>query len=141
MLQNKVILIVIIAVAASLAGGIATFAIGLPGLTCAGVAGTTRTFTVVADLKGYNDSVDHQFPWPVISANRCDTVVIKVVNDDTQTHGFAIDYYATRGTEIQGQQSVSFQFLATKTGQFRMYCIVPCTVHFPWMQHGQLNVT
>lgn len=140
MLQSKLIILIVIAVGASLAGGIATFAIGLPGLTCAGVAGATHTFTIVADLTGYNDSMHHQFPWPVIRVNRCDTVLIRIVNNDTQTHGFAIDYYAARGTEVQGQQSVSFQFQASKTGQFRMYCIVPCTVHSPWMQNGQLNV-
>lgn len=133
--------IIVVVVAASLAGGVLTFAIGLPNSPCSGVTGSTRSFTVIADSSGYNDSKDHQAPWPVITVNRCDTVSIKITNTDTQTHGFAIEFYAVRGTEIQGGgQSVSFQFLASKMGQFRMYCIVPCTVHLLYMQHGQLNV-
>ncbi len=132
--------ILIIGVAGTLGGGIMTFAIGLPSSPCSGMAGSTRSFTIIANLEGFNDSVSHQGSWPVMSVNRCDTVVIKVVNADTQTHGFAVSYYAAKGTEIQGQQSQSVTFLAAKTGQFRAYCIVYCTVHYA-MQSGLLTVT
>jgi heme/copper-type cytochrome/quinol oxidase subunit 2 len=67
-------------------------------------------------------------------------VLIKLVNADTQTHGFAIDLYAIRGTEIQGGQSLTVQFLASKAGQFRIYCNVPCSVHWS-MLYGSLNVS
>ncbi len=117
-----------------------TFAIGLPGSPCAGIPGSTRSFTIIANLEGFNDSASHQGSWPIMSVHRCDTVVIKVVNTDTQSHGFAVSYYAVKGMEIQARQSQSVTFLATKTGEFRAYCIVYCTVH-PVMQNGLLSVT
>ncbi len=132
--------LIIVAVAGTLGGGIMTFAIGLPSSPCAGITGLTRHFTIVANSDGYNDSRSHQGPWPVISVHRCDTVVINVVNTDTQTHGFAVDYYAVKGMEIQGQQSQSVEFLASRTGQFRVYCNVFCTAHI-YMQNGSLSVT
>ena len=131
--------IVILAVAGTLGGGIMTFAIGLPGSPCPGIAGPTRSFTIIANQEGFNDSLGHQGSWPIMSVHRCDTVVIKVVNTDTQSHGFAVSYYAAKGMEIQGQQSQSVTFLATKTGQFRAYCIVPCSIHIA-MQSGLLTV-
>ena len=131
----------VIIVAAALGGGIMTFAIGLPNSPCAGIAGTTRSFTILANSNGFNDSVNHQqVSWPVIAVHRCDTVKITIINGDTQTHGFAVDYYATRGTDIQGGQTLPVQpFLATKGGQFRVYCISLCTIH-AFMQNGLLSV-
>ena len=140
MLQSKLITIIIVVVAASLGGGILTFAIGLPSSPCLGATGSTHYFTIIAGIDGYNASKNHQAPWPVMTVNRCDMVVIKVVNSDTQAHGFAVDYYAVKGTEVQYQQSVTVQFLATKSGQFRVYCNIFCTVHI-FMQNGLLNVT
>lgn len=130
----------IIAVAGTLGGGIMTFAIGLPSSPCAGITGPTRSFTIIANLEGFNDSLSHQGSWPIMNAHRCDTVVFKVVNTDTQSHGFAVSYYAAKGMEVQGQQSQYVTFLATKTGQFRAYCIVPCTVHIA-MQSGLLTIS
>lgn len=132
--------ILILAVTGTLGGGIMTFAIGLPGSPCSGIAGSTRSFAIVANLEGFNDSASHRGSWPIMSVHRCDTVVIKVVNTDTQTHGFAVSYYASKGMEIQGGQSQSVTFLAAKIGQFRAYCIVYCTVH-PVMQSGLLTVS
>jgi nitrous oxide reductase len=140
MLKNKMLAIVVIVVAAALGGGIMTFAVGLPGSPCAGIAGATRNFTIVASINGFNDSKYHQGQWPVMSVNRCDIVKVTIINADTQTHGFAVDSYAARGIEIQGGQTLSVPpFLASKTGQFRIYCISFCTVH-SFMQNGLLNV-
>jgi nitrous oxide reductase len=142
MLKNKMLAVIVIIVAAALGGGIMTFAIGLPGSPCVGITGTTRNFTFVASISGFNDSVNHQQgSWPIITVHRCDIVKVTIVNSDTQTHGFAVDYYATRGTEVQGGQTLPVQpFLATKTGQFRVFCISFCTIH-AFMQNGLLNVT
>jgi nitrous oxide reductase len=95
----------------------------------------------VANINGFNDSVHHQqASWPVMTVHRCDIVEVTIINNDTQTHGFAIDYYATRGADVQGQQTISVQaFQATKTGQFRVYCISICTIH-AFMQNGMLSV-
>ena len=138
-MNEKMLAILIIAVTGTLGGGIMTFAIGLPGSPCAGIAGSTRSFTIMANLEGFNDSASHQGAWPIMSVHRCDTVVIKVVNTDTQTHGFAVSRYAAKGMEIQARQSRSVTFLATEPGEFRAYCIVYCTVH-PAMQNGLLTV-
>jgi hypothetical protein len=137
--------VIVVIVAAALGGGIMTFAIGLPSSPCAGIVSTIHSFTIIEDVNGYNDSALHSGvwptrPWPVMTAHQCEMVVIKIVNTDTQTHGFAIDSYAARGTEIQGGQSVSVQFLASKAGQFRVYCNVPCSVHWS-MLYGSLNVS
>jgi nitrous oxide reductase len=140
MLQSRVIMVIIVAVAASVGGGILTFAIGLPSSPCFGVRGTTHNFTIIAGVDGYNASRNHQAPWPVMTVNRCDMVVITIVNSDTQAHGFAVDYYAVKGTEVQYQQAATVQFLASRAGAFRVYCNVYCTVHI-FMQDGLLNVT
>lgn len=139
MLENKM-LAVIVVVATALGGGIMTFAVGLPGSPCAGITGTTRSFTIVADSNGFNDSRNHQGQWPVMTVHRCDIVKVTIINRDTQTHGFAVDYYATRGMEIQGGQSLSVPpFLVARNGQFRVFCISFCTAH-TFMQNGLLNV-
>jgi len=145
MLKNKMLAIIVIVVAAALGGGIMTFAIGLPSSSCAGTTGTTHSFTIIEDVDGYNDSALHlgswpTKPWPVMNVHQCEMVVVKIMNMDTQTHGFAVDFYAVRGTEIQGGQSITVQFLATKTGQFRVYCNTQCTIHWS-MLYGTLNVS
>jgi len=140
MLKNKMLAVIVIVVAAALGGGIMTFAIGLPSSPCAGITGTTRNFTIVASINGFNDSKYHQGQWPVMTVHRCDIIKVTIINPDTQTHGFAVDYYATRGTEIQGGQTLSVPpFLASKIGQFRVFCISFCTAH-TFMQNGLLNV-
>lgn len=133
--------IIVIVVAAGLGGGIMTFAIGLPSSPCSGVVSLTRSFTIIANSNGFNESMYHQqISWPVLTVHRCDIVKITVMNKDIQTHGLAVDYYATRGTDIQGQQTLSLPpFLAYKTGQFRVYCNSRCTIH-EFLQNGSLNV-
>ena len=141
MLKNKMLAIILIIVAAALGGGIMTFAIGLPGSPCAGITGTTRTFTIEARFDGFNDSVDHQQePWPVMSVHRCDIVKITMINSDTQTHGLGIDYYATKGTDLPGGQTLSEPpFLVSRIGHFRVYCTTLCTIH-QFVLNGLLNV-
>src|SRR5439155_26539264 len=114
--------VIVIVVAAALGGGILTFAVGLPGSPCEGITGTTRNFTIVADINGFNDSKDHQRQWPIISVHRCDIVKVTIINAHTETDGVAVDNYAIRGTEIQGGQTLSVPpFLASKIGQFRVF--------------------
>ena len=145
MIKNKMLAIIVITVAGVLGGGILTLVIGLPSSPCAGTTPIIRSFTIIENLNGYNDSASHPGswltnPWPVMNVRQCEMVVIKITNADTQTHGFAVDFYATRGTEVQGGQSLTVQFLASKVGQFRVYCNVLCSVHYS-MLYGSLNVT
>src|SRR5439155_27275912 len=97
--------VIVIVVAAALGGGILTFAAGLPGSPCEGITGTTRNFTIVANIYGFNDSKDQQGEWTIMIVHRCDIVKVTIINADTQAHGFAIDNYPIRGTEIQGGQT------------------------------------
>ena len=133
--------VIVIIVAAVLGGGILTFAIGLPGSPCSGITGTTRNFTIKATVNGFNDSVNHQQEsWPVMSVHRCDIVKITMINGDTQTHGLGIDYYAAKGTDLPGGQTLSEPpFLASRIGHFRVYCTTLCTIH-QFVLNGLLNV-
>jgi len=104
------------------------------------MTGAIRSFTIIVDLTGYNGSGSQSGPWPVISVQRCDTVVFTVVNNDTQAHGFAVASYSNAGLELVGGDHQKLQFQATRLGQFRIYCTSRCTVHY-LMQNGLLNVT
>jgi hypothetical protein len=128
--------------AVAIGGGAMTYAVGIPSSPCSGIAGSTRNFTIIASDTGYNGSADHMGQaWPVMNVNRCDIVKITIINTVTQTHGFAIDYYGVKGTEIPGQQTILFPaFQAVKAGNFRVYCTVRCTIH-PAMLNGRLNVS
>jgi len=117
-----------------------TLAASLPTPPCAGVPSVTRSFTIIASPNGYNDSNQHPGSWPKMTVNRCDLVNITIVNNDVQSHGFAVQYYGEKGAEVIGQQSYAFPiFQATRAGQFRVYCNVFCTVH-NLMQSGLLTV-
>jgi len=110
-----------------------------PPSPCSSVTGTIRAFTIIIDLTGYDGSGSQSGPWPVISVQRCDTVVFTVINNDTQAHGFAVASYSNVGLELVGGDHQKLQFQATRIGQFRIYCTSKCTVHY-LMQNGLLNV-
>ncbi len=101
--------------------------------------GAGGVFAIV-DLNGYNGSKSQTGPWPVVSVQRCDTVVFTVINNDTQPHGFAVASYSNVGLELVGGDHQKLQFQATRIGQFRVYCTINCSVHV-LMQNGLLNVT
>jgi hypothetical protein len=142
MLPSRTLAIIVIVSAVALGGGVMTYAVGIPSSPCSGISGAARSFTIVASDSGFNDSAAHLGQtWPIMNVNRCDIVKITIINTVTQTHGFAIDYYAVKGTEIPGQQTLPFPaFQAVKTGNFRVYCTVQCTVHNV-MLNGLLNVS
>ena len=101
---------------------------------------------IIADLRGFNDSVDHlqkypNEPWPVISVHRGDQVNIYVCDlDDYSPHGFAIQHYFDAGTALMPHQTFSISFIADQDGNFTIYCTIFCPVH-PYMISGQLQVT
>jgi len=103
-------------------------------------------FLIIADLNGYNDSVEHlekspNAPWPVIRVNRGDTVNILVCDDDDYSpHGFAIQHYFEQGTAMMPHQTFRISFVADQDGTFIIFCTIFCPVH-PYMISGQLIVT
>lgn len=122
-------------------GGVLAVVLTPPSSPCSGVSGAIRSFTIMIDLTGYNGSGSQGGPWPVISVQRCDTLVFNVINNDTQAHGFGVASYSPVGLELVGGNHQTLKFQATKTGQFRIYCTYSlCTVHYT-MNNGLLNVT
>jgi FtsP/CotA-like multicopper oxidase with cupredoxin domain len=99
-------------------------------------------FVVIANERGYNDSIDHGVPqnyWPVLCAHQGDTVTIKVENTGTEPHGFAIDHYYPQGASLAVGNNLTITFIADQKGAFLIYCTVLCAVH-PWMLSGLLVV-
>ena len=89
-----------------------------------------RNFTIMADENGYNGSVQHGIPWPIITVHQGDNVTITVINDGkVEAHGFAIYQYFPQGFIVGPGESDTFSFTANVSGNFTFYCNVFCTVH------------
>lgn len=138
-MRRRALIIISILVSASAISGLLIFTIGLPSSPCANKPGTAHTFTVIADLDGFNGSRNRPAPWPVMNVQRCDSVSIVFVNADTQVHGLAVDFYSIRGVAPRGDETLTLSFTATKPGQFGVFCNIFCTVHI-FMQDGILDV-
>ncbi len=103
------------------------------------VTSHTLNFTIMADDNGFNGSVHHALPWPIISVHVGDNVTITVINDGkVEAHGFAIDGYFPQGLVVGPGETDSVTFTADEAGNFTFYCNIFCTVH-PYMI-GQLVV-
>ncbi|SRR6266851_5909149 len=139
-MRTSEIVIIALVTASLAAGGVFAIVLSPPLSPCSGVTGAIRSFTIIVDLTGYNGSKFQTGPWPVVTVQRCDTVVFTVVNYDTQSHGFAVASYSNAGSELVGGARQTLKFQATKTGQFKIYCTIPCSVH-PLMQNGLLIIT
>lgn len=145
-----------ILLAAALLAAAAIAAVSLPSLnrtttttsTVSLPPGCTKPangFLIVANLQGFNDSVDHgvpQNPWPVMNVHRGQNVTVVVCNaDPTQPHGFQISgYYDARLISIPPGKVLTVSLLADKVGTFRVYCSIPCSVHWA-MLSGELVVS
>ena len=101
-------------------------------------------FLIIADVNGYNDSMHHDVPhnsWPVIEVKNETMVRITVCNADHQAHGFQVTHYFDGNIEtLSPGQVLNVSFVADKSGTFRIYCSIFCTIHYPWMQYGELVV-
>ncbi len=92
---------------------------------------------------GYNGSKFQNPPWPVMNVTIGQVVVIHVINNDTQAHGFLITHYFPTG--INGISGLApgacynVEFTANTLGSFTVECNIFCTIHQE-MQYGQLNV-
>lgn len=103
-------------------------------------------FLIIADLRGFNNSVAHlqsspNDPWPVIKVHKGDRVSILACNiDEYSPHGFAIQHYLDAGVALMPHESFRLSFVAYQAGNFTMYCNIFCPVH-SYMLNGQLIVT
>jgi len=140
LLRTSEMVIIALVVASLAVGGVFAVILSPPLSPCSGATSVVRSFTIIVDLTGYNGSKSQTGPWPMVTVQRCDTVIFTVINNDTQPHGFAIASYSNVGLELVGGDHQKLQFQATRIGQFRIYCTINCSVHI-LMQNGLLNVT
>jgi FtsP/CotA-like multicopper oxidase with cupredoxin domain len=153
-MANRRYLVILFAV--SLISAAAIAAIALPGLNRtttttstiklpAGCMKPANGFLIIASQLGFNDSVGHGVPqnsWPVMNVRQGQNVTIVVCNaDPSQPHGFQIaNYYDARLVSIGSGQVLTVNFVADRAGTFRVYCSIPCSVHWA-MQSGELIVS
>jgi len=98
---------------------------------------------IIADLSGFNNSVGHGaplHPWPLVHVHKGEMVHFIVCNhDQTQPHGFAIQYYLDAGVAMAPNDAYQIVFQATEIGTFDIYCNIFCTIHV--FMRGQLIVS
>jgi len=101
-------------------------------------------FLVIADINGFNDSIEHGAPtnpWPVIRVTQGQTVNITVCNSDHQAHGFQVIHYFDSNIEtVEPGQVAHVSFVASQAGTFEIYCSIFCSIHI-YMQNAQLIVS
>lgn len=121
-------------------GAVTTSEIALPP----GCVRPADGFLVIQSEYGYNDSIlqgaGYSKPWPVMTVNEGQTVSIEVCNVGDEAHGFQIQNYVDSVINVVPPGGVmNFTFVASKAGNFLIYCAIPCSIHF-FMQFGQLRV-
>jgi heme/copper-type cytochrome/quinol oxidase subunit 2 len=101
------------------------------------------SFTVVMGDEGfnvgYNGSKYHVSPWPVMNVSLGQNVVVHVVNNDSQAHGFTVAHYFDSGLTLSPGECFDVRFVANQLGSFNVFCQIFCTIHI-FMQSGRLNV-
>ena len=129
--------------------GVASFAFalhpfGLSTTSCSGNSSqgpNVQHFTVTMSTNGYNNSKILGLPRPVMNVSLGRIVSIHIQNDDpNEAHGFTIIHYFEHGIALKPGGCYDLTFLANQAGNFTVFCQIFCTVHFPWMQEGELNV-
>ncbi|HEX9196280.1 MAG TPA: hypothetical protein VF906_00660 [Candidatus Bathyarchaeia archaeon] len=115
-----------------------------------GNAPNTAIFTIVMADEGlnvgYNGSKAHgasaSNPWPIMNVTLGQNVIIHIINNDTQAHGFQVTHYFDQGLGgLAPGKCYDLRFTANELGSFIVRCDISCTIHFPYMQYGQLDVS
>lgn len=93
---------------------------------------------------GFNGSRFHpQFAGPIMNVTQNQTIIIHVINNGTEAHGFQIVHYFDQG--IGGTSGLApgmcfdVRFTATELGSFAVRCDIFCSIH-QFMLNGVLNV-
>lgn len=66
-----------------------------------------------------------RFDPEVISARAGDRVILKIFNEDTYDHGFAMEAFGVNKRLFPKRETV-IDFVVSKPGTFSFYCSVPC---------------
>lgn len=99
-------------------GGIAVKQLGGSGAKCS-ETGETKNVTITAVRNEW------RFVPEDIDVNCGDKVVLKMINEDEYDHGLGIDLYGI-SQRMPANETVTTEFIATKAGEFPLYCSVPC---------------
>jgi FtsP/CotA-like multicopper oxidase with cupredoxin domain len=148
MIQRDRAIIVVLVVLGMLASvGTALYLSGYRGSN--GGAPKVQDITIIASIDGFNGSAlppcavngTPQMPCPVVQVSRGTTLNITVRNIDKQAHGFQVAHYFDNTIEVIAPgQSLNVSFVADATGTFKIYCDIPCSIHWA-MQSGELIVS
>ena len=115
--MNKYIWLIIVLVVI-VGGGVAYKLMSGEGNNCP-LTGVTRNITVTAVKDKW------AFEPETIEVNCGDKVVLKAVNEDIYDHGIAIEQFGI-GKKMPANETVTFDFVAIKPGDFQFICSVPC---------------
>ncbi len=115
--MNKYLYIVI-ALVALLGAGLAYQKLG-PQNNSVSATGETKEFTVRAVKNEW------RFEPEIIEVNQGDLVKLTVINEDEYDHGIAIDSFGI-SQKMPAGKTIKIEFVATKAGEYTMYCSVPC---------------
>lgn len=71
--------------------------------------------------------LENQWKWSpdTIHAKIGDTVILKIFNEDSYDHGFALEQFGINKRTFPKRETV-IEFVASKIGAFSFYCSVPC---------------
>lgn len=145
--RSKILIGVLIAAGIAISIGTVVYLSQFKG--SAGSKVRTQDVLIIASIDGFNDSAlppcaangQPQMPCPVVQVPTGTLVNFTVRNIDKQAHGFQVQYYLESPVEVIAPgQSINVTFVANKPGTYRIYCDIPCTVHWA-MQSGELIVS
>lgn len=144
-----VVATIVIAVAGFFTAGYAFHLFG--GQNCwtrpVGPSGSAVFTVVMANTGanfGFNGSRYHpQFAGPIMNVTQNQTVIIHVINNGSEAHGFQVVHYFDQGIGGTGGLAPGMcfdvRFTATQLGSFAVRCDIFCSIH-QFMLNGVLNV-
>lgn len=144
-----VVATIVIAVAGFFTAGYAFHLFG--GQNCwtrpVGPSGSAVFTVVMANTGanfGFNGSRYHpQFAGPIMNVTQNQTVIIHVINNGSEAHGFQVVHYFDQGIGGTGGLAPGMcfdvRFTAAQLGSFAVRCDIFCSIH-QFMLNGVLNV-
>jgi FtsP/CotA-like multicopper oxidase with cupredoxin domain len=146
--KGTVVLAVVVALGIAAAMGTALYLSEFHGGTTTS-GGKVQDFQIIASIDGFNGSAlppcavngVPQIACPVLHVSKGAFVNITVKNTDKQAHGFQVTHYFDNTIEVIAPgQSLNVSFVANEAGTFKIYCDIPCSIHWA-MQSGELVVS
>jgi heme/copper-type cytochrome/quinol oxidase subunit 2 len=146
--KGTVVLAVVVAIGIAAAVGAVLYLSEYRGGTTTG-GSKVQDFLIIASIEGFNGSAlppcavngVPQTACPVLHASTGTLVNITVRNTDKQAHGFQVTHYFDNDIEVIAPgQSLNVSFVANEAGTFKIYCDIPCSIHWA-MQSGELIVS